>query len=60
MKRITISLLVLTGMLALGACLTSCNDGPGERKNPIDPSKVVVPGKEASGVSIGGSDTKSE
>ena len=58
MKRVTISLLAITGMLALGACLTSCNEGPGERKNPIDPSKVVKPGKDASGVSIAGSDEK--
>ena len=58
MKRVTISLLAITGMLALGACLTSCTDGPGERKNPIDPSKIVKPGKEASGVSISGSDEK--
>ena len=55
MKRVIISLITLTGMLALGACLTACNEGPGERKNPIDPSKVVKPGKEASGVSISGS-----
>ena len=58
MKRVTISLLALTGMLALGACLTSCTEGPGERKNPVDQSKVVKPGKEASGVSIAGSDDK--
>ena len=58
MKRLTISLLAITGMLAFGACLTSCTDGPGERKNPIDPSKVVKPGKEASGVSISGSDNE--
>ena len=55
MKRVTISLIALTGMLALGACLTSCSEGPGERKNPIDQSKVVKPGKDASGVSIAGS-----
>ncbi len=58
MKRFTISLLAITALLAVGACLTSCNEGPGERKNPIDPSKVVKPGKEASGVSISGSDSK--
>ena len=58
MKRVTISLIALTGMLALGACLTSCSEGPGERKNPIDQSKVVAPGKEASGVSISGTDDK--
>ena len=58
MKRVTISLIALTGMLALGAGLTSCTEGPGERKNPIDQSKVVKPGKDASGVSIAGSDDK--
>ena len=58
MKRVTISLLALTGMLALGACLTSCTEGPGERTNPIDESKVVKPGKDASGVSIEGTDDK--
>jgi len=58
MKRFTISLIALTGMIALGTCLTGCNEGPGERKNPIDPSKVVKPGKDASGVSISGTDDK--
>ena len=29
MKRVIISLITLTGMLALGACLTACNEGPG-------------------------------
>ena len=55
MKRAPLYLLGTAALVALGTVLSGCDQGPGPRKNPVEPSKMMENPQQASGTTIQGS-----
>lgn len=56
MKRASLYLLGTTALLALGTAMSGCEQGPGERKTPVEQGKMYDNPQVSSPAAISGSE----